>query len=138
MGAYMARQGLIPERALISPATRTRETWNGVIASLSATPAVDHDERLYDARAETILKAIRQVAAPAHTLAVVAHNPGLQDIAILLIGSGDEEGRERLAQKLPTSGLLVIDFSTDAWDQLQAGQGRLDRFVSPRLLPSAE
>lgn len=138
MGAYMARHGLVPDRALVSPAQRTRETWTLVIDALSATPAVTYDERLYDAKPETILQVIREASTQAHTLCLVAHNPGLQQFALLLIGAGDSEARERLAQKLPTCGLLVIDFAVDAWDKLRPGMGRLDRFVSPRLLQSAE
>lgn len=137
MGAYMAAHGLVPDRVAVSPAKRTRETWTLVTAALSATPAVNHDERLYDAKTETILKVLRDTPVQAHSFCVVAHNPGLQELALLLIGSGDNEARERLTQKLPTCGLLVIDFSTDSWDKLQAGQGRLDRFVSPRLLQTA-
>lgn len=138
MGAYMAGHGLVPERGLVSPAQRTRETWSLVTAALSATPTVKYDERLYEAKTETILKAVRETPAPTHTLCVVGHNPGLQQFALLLIGSGDNDARERITEKLPTCGLLVIDFSIDAWDKLQAGHGRLDRFVSPRLLQSPD
>lgn len=138
MGAYMARHGLLPDRALVSPAQRTRETWTLITAALSATPTVKYDERLYEAKAETILRVIQEMPPPTHTLCVVAHNPGLQQFALLLIGAGDTEARERLAQKLPTCGLLVVDFSIDAWDKVAAGQGRLDRFVSPRMLQPAE
>jgi len=138
MGAYMARHGLLPERALVSPAERTRETWTLITAALSATPAVEYDERLYDAKAEMILQVIRAAPTQTHTLCVVAHNPGLQQFALLLVGAGDSEARERIAQKLPTCGLLVIDFSIDAWDKVAASQGRLDRFVSPRMLQPEE
>jgi phosphohistidine phosphatase len=138
IGAYMAQQGLVPDRVLVSPAQRTRETWTLITAALSATPTAKYDERLYDAKAETIVQVIREAPQPTHTMCVVAHNPGLQQFALLLIGAGDSEARERIAQKLPTCGLLVIDFAIDVWDRLQAGQGRLDRFVSPRMLHSAE
>jgi phosphohistidine phosphatase len=138
MGGYMARHGLVPDCALVSPAQRTRTTWTLVTAALSATPAVKYDERLYEAKPEPILRVIRDTPALTHMLCVVAHNPGLQQSASLMIGAGDSDARERLAQKLPTCGLLVIDFSIGAWDKLQAGQGRLDRFVSPRMLQSAE
>jgi phosphohistidine phosphatase len=70
-------------------------------------------------------------------LCVVAHNPGVQQVALLLAGSGDEEARALIEEKLPTSGLVVIDVAVDAWSELQAGRGRLDRFVTPRLLRSS-
>ena len=51
------------------------------------------------------------------TLLVVGHNPGLHDLAVQLIASGDVEARERVTEKLPTSGLVVIDFPFDDWSQ---------------------
>jgi len=137
IGAHMARHGLVPDRALISPAARTRETWTVISAALSASPAAKFEERLFNAAPETILQAIREAPADAHMLCVVAHNPGLQQLALLLAGSGDDEARSLIAEKLPTCGLVVIDAGIDAWSELQPGRGRLDRFVTPRLLRTA-
>ena len=61
---------------------------------------------------------IKDAPAAAHTLLVVGHNPGLHELALLLIASGDVEARERLREKLPTSGLVVIDFAFDEWGKL--------------------
>jgi len=38
---------------------------------------------------------------------------------------------------LPTSGLVVIDLPFDDWSALHAQAGRLERFVSPRLIAAA-
>ncbi len=54
-----------------------------------------------------------------------------------LIASGDVEARERVTEKLPTSGLVVIDLAFDDWSRLHAHAGRLERFVSPRLIAAA-
>jgi len=72
-----------------------------------------------------------------HTLLVVGHNPGLQDLATMLIASGDVEARQRLKEKFPTSGLVVIDFALDDWSRVHAHAGRLDHFISPRSLAAA-
>jgi phosphohistidine phosphatase len=76
-------------------------------------------------------------ARNAHSLLVIGHNPGLQDIAVQLIATGDVEARERVTEKLPTSGLVVIDFSIDDWSRLHPRSGRLEHFVTPRLLAAA-
>ena len=70
----------------------------------------------------------------ARALLVVGHNPGLHDLAVQLIASGDVEARERINEKLPTSGLVVIEFPYDDWSRLHRSSGRLERFVSPRLI----
>jgi len=44
------------------------------------------------------------------------------------------DARERIAEGLPTSGLVVIDLPFDDWSRLHPHAGRLERFVSPRLI----
>jgi phosphohistidine phosphatase len=73
----------------------------------------------------------------AHSLLVVGHNPGLHDIAVQLVASGDVDARERVAEKLPTSGLVVIDLAFDDWSRLHRHAGRLERFVTPKLIAAA-
>jgi phosphohistidine phosphatase len=68
---------------------------------------------------------------------VIGHNPGLHDVARLLIASGDVAARERLNEGLPTAGLLVIDFAGADWQKLHPRSGRLERFITPRLLRAA-
>ena len=41
---------------------------------------------------------------------------------------------EQLAEKLPTSGLVALDFAIDAWSELHPHSGRLERFVTPKSL----
>jgi phosphohistidine phosphatase len=89
---------------------------------------------LYDATQHTIFAVIKDVPASVHTLLVVGHNPGLHELARLLIASGDIEMREQLLEKLPTSGLVIIDFAVDDWDRLHPHSGRLERFVTPQSL----
>jgi phosphohistidine phosphatase len=137
IGAYMARHDFLPSLVLVSPAQRTRETWAGVAPELGAPPRVIFDERLYESGPDSILSVIRETPAAAQTVLVVGHNPGLHDTARLLIASGDVELRERLNEALPTSGLVVIDFAGRDWRKLHPRSGRLEVFVTPRLLASA-
>jgi phosphohistidine phosphatase len=93
-------------------------------------------ERLYDATPHAILGVVREAPAATHALLVVGHNPGLHELALMLIASGDIEARERLREKLPTSGLVIIDFAFDDWGKLHPQSGRLERFVTPKSLGS--
>ena len=138
MGAYIARHGLVPDGAVVSPVRRTRETWDHVSAELPAAPAPRYEQRLYNAGSDAILAAIRNADGDARTLMVIGHNPGLHELARTLIASGDVEWRERLNEGLPTAGLVVIDFAADDWRKLHAHGGRLERFVTPRLLAAAD
>jgi phosphohistidine phosphatase len=137
IGGYMAGHGLIPDRVLISPAVRAQETWKHAAGAFKPAPGALSAERLYDATPHTILAVIKDAPAGAHTLLIVGHNPGLHDLAVMLVASGDIDARERLREKLPTSGLVIIDFAFDDWSKLHPQSGRLERFVSPKTLEAA-
>lgn len=134
MGAYMASHALIPDRVLVSSAVRTQETWKSASAAFKPAPGATTVDRLYDATEHTIFGLIKDVPSNAHMLMVIGHNPGLHELARLLIASGDIEAREQLMEKLPTSGLVIIDFAVDAWNRLHPHSGRLERFVTPQSL----
>ena len=134
IGAYMARHALVPDLALVSPAIRAQETW-ALVADCFAkkAPAVVKDERIYNADPNQLMALLAETEE-AKSLILVGHNPGLHDLAVQLIASGDVEARERIAEGLPTSGLVVIDLAFDDWSRLHPHAGRLERFVSPRLI----
>jgi phosphohistidine phosphatase len=136
IGSFMTHHGLVPDLALVSPAVRAQETWALVAACFAKPPRQMTDNRIYNANPEGLIAVIGQ-ARKAHALIVVGHNPGLHDLAMRLIASGDTEMREQLNEKLPTSGLVVIDLPLDDWSLLHSHTGRLERFVSPRLIATA-
>jgi phosphohistidine phosphatase len=136
-GAYMAGHSLVPDRVVISPARRSQETWKCAVGAFRSEPAALPVERLYDATPHAIFAIIKDTPPSAHSLLVVGHNPGLHELAQMLIASGDIEARELLREKLPTSGLVIIDFAIDDWSRLHPQSGRLERFVSPNSLDAA-
>ncbi|MFD0938211.1 SixA phosphatase family protein, partial [Methylobacterium trifolii] len=70
--------------------------------------------------------------AGAGCVILVGHNPGLQDLALRLVGSGPRDARARLSAQFPTAALAVIDFDTPDWAGIGHGGGRLERFVTPK------
>jgi len=137
IGAYMASHGLVPDRVATSPSARTQETWKCAAAAFRPSPAATSSEHLYNATPSAILGVIKETPVSAHTLLIVGHNPGLHELALTLIASGDVEMRERLREKLPTSSLVIIDFALDAWAKLRGQSGRLERFVTPKSLTAS-
>lgn len=134
VGRYIAQHALRPDRALVSTARRTRETWDLLSPELGKILPVTFDKRFYEAPAKSILVALQETPAEVHTLLVIGHNPGMQELASLLMASGDIAARQNLLEKFPTAALAVIDFAIDRWSDLKAHAGRLDRFVTPRAL----
>lgn len=136
VGAYMARHRLVPDVALVSSATRARDTWTLVAACFEKQPKTIEEERIYNASADKLFALIAETRG-ARSLLVVGHNPGIHDLAIQLIAAGEPQARQGATEKLPTSGLVVIDLAFDDWARLHAHSGRLERFVTPRLIAAA-
>ena len=134
VGAYMARHALVPDLVVASTATRVRETLDLVCAAFERAPKVTYDARVYEAEAGALLDVLKQTPRGTQSLLLVGHNPGLAELAVLLIASGKTDARARLAAKFPTAALAVIDFTIDDWSKLRLRSGRLERFVVPRGL----
>jgi phosphohistidine phosphatase len=137
VGAYLLRHKFVPDRALVSTSARTRETWTLVAAAFSKAPKAEFDGRIYEASPEAILNSIRETGIAGKTLIVVGHNPGMQQLAAMLIASGDVDARQRLLEDYPTSALALISFASESWDNLHPMGGRLEHFVTPDTLQPA-
>ena len=132
MGVYLAREGLHPDLALVSPARRTRETWEAAAAALGAVP-MQIVETIYEAPPAALLAAVRAAPDTAETLILVGHNPGTEALAETLAADGAPAARTRLAQGFPTAALAVITFDVAHWSEIDRN-GRLERFVRPKDL----
>ena len=87
-------------------------------------------DRVYRNTVEDLLEIVRETPAEVTTLAIVGHNPGIQDLAIALDdGRGDDAGRRELTTKYRTSGVAVFDVS-DSWAGVRSGT--LTSFAAPR------
>ena len=134
MGAYLAAEHLIPDRVLVSPALRARETWELVAPHLPADVAVASEPRIYEAPVDRLLEVVREAPDSARSLMLVGHNPGFEELAARLVGYGDRYAFARLTRKYPTAGLAVIDFDAEHWAGIAPRSGRLDRFITPKSL----
>lgn len=130
VGAYLARHGFVPDRIVVSPAARTRETWDLVAAALPKPPKAKFEERIYDASPEALLAIARETKPEVQTLFMIGHNPGFHELAVTLVATGDIEARQRLNEGMPTCGLAIVEFALDRWDRLHPQSGRLSHFLT--------
>lgn len=136
MGAYMARNGLIPQRVLCSHARRAVETWELVAERLKADPVVEIREDLYHAHPESLLTLLQALTDSEDTVLMVGHNPTFEDLARDLTGGGDPEAIQELRRKYPTGALATLDFRVPSWDEVRVGEGYLRDFMRPKALKS--
>lgn len=137
MRTAMQGLGLAPDVVLVSTSRRTVQTLEA-LEPWADTPLVDRLDSLYLASAPAMLKVIQEVGATARSVLIVGHNPGVHDLAMLLVGaqaaSFDNPDIRRLAEGFP-SGALAEFTITVPWQSLDEGGGRLTRFLCPRDLP---
>jgi phosphohistidine phosphatase len=142
LGSWMAAHPPFPDAVKVSPATRSVQTWDIVWEKIKAAappPAVGHVAALYGADPVALLHVVHAAAAgDPQRLLLVGHNPGMHEAALMLTGSGNSGARAALADNLPTSGLVVLDFDIDDWRDVAFRGGRLELFVSPKLLQAGQ
>lgn len=78
-GRVLARAGIAPDVVLVSPAVRTRQTWEAASAAWPQPPPSREAPGLYNETPAQLLR-LAEAAGEAAVL-LVAHNPGLQALA---------------------------------------------------------
>jgi phosphohistidine phosphatase len=140
MARYMRKNGFVPGLMLISTSARTRQTAQLVLHEMQVK--TDYREALYLAEAGKILGMVQGVAQSAaqstDSVMVVAHNPGLEDLASILarepVRRKERQRRDVLEEKFPTAALAVLDFDVQKWREIGPGEGKLVDFVRPKDL----
>lgn len=135
MGGYIADEGLIPDRVLVSPARRTAETWELASHDWRRQPWHGFEEGIYEATPSELLDVVRHRGEGGSSLMLVGHNPGMEEFARELLLP---EEAVRLPVKYPTAGLAVIDLPAARWADVAPKSGTLERFVTPKQLGGEE
>jgi phosphohistidine phosphatase len=114
MGRVLAARGLKPDLALVSDSVRTRETWDRLAPAFPAARAA-FSHGLYNATPEEVLEEIEAASDTADTMIVVAHNPGLHELAVNLLidGGAAPSDVERMSMKFPTSTAAAFLIDTE-------------------------
>ena len=131
MGRWLVTHGLIPKRALVSPATRARQTFEELSRPWPARPAATILPELYVFHdAAPIIAAIREHGEAADPLLVIGHNPALHELARRLAGGAID--------RFPTCAAAVFHVETDVWRAFPDAPVRLARFMRPKALPNGD
>jgi phosphohistidine phosphatase len=123
-GAECRRRGLIPDLAVVSPALRTRQTWDEFARGLGSTPPVDLDERIYANTVDGLLELAWETPDKAGTLLIVGHNPSVETFAAVLDDDSERRATTVLVDGYPT-GVLSIFEVVGPWAHLTPGMARL-------------
>jgi len=131
MEDHLREEGVRPDLVLCSTAVRARQTLELVRPALAGAQ-VEIEPALYAASADAILDRLRALDELVGSVMVVAHNPGLQDVAVHLAGGGPR--LDDLVGKYPTCALATLLFPNDSWSSIDQGHGELAGYTIPREL----
>lgn len=126
MGRALAARGVRPDLALVSPAARTRQTWD-LLHDAFGDVQIRDDEALFNGGAETLRRHVEAVEDEAGCLMVVAHNPGIHLLAVeyLIEGAASPSVLDRMSGGFPPGAAAI--FGVDA-----AGRRMLEDWLQPR------
>ena len=134
MGRYMRAEGLEFDHVAASPAARVVETLAHLGAGYGGDLAPAWDQRLYLASAGSLLDIVHELPDAADAVLLTGHNPGLEELVLLLIPEDGAKLRGDVEAKFPTASLAVIRFDADHWADVRPASGTLVRFTRPRDL----
>jgi phosphohistidine phosphatase len=128
----MGRKRIRPALVLCSPSLRTRQTLKAIEPSLGKGCPLELVAELYAASDQELLERVRALPDSADSVMLIGHNPGLQQLALLLASRGVD--LPKLEQKFPTAALATLVVGSDSWATLRPGDAELVDYVVPRQL----
>lgn len=131
MATHFRDAGVEPALVLCSSARRARGTLKRIRAGLPKDTEVRIEDRLYGASDQDLLARLREIRAEVPSVMLVGHNPGLEDLAILLAAP---ESHTRLEEKFPTGAMATLAIPGARWTALEGGTAELVDFVVPKGL----
>jgi phosphohistidine phosphatase len=132
IGAWLYREGAVPDLVISSPAERARQTAVKVCKSMDYKKKhIRWEKQLYGADLSRLLRVLASCPPTAQTILLVGHNPGLEHLVHHLAGDELEDPVD--GKLLPTATLARLEMPDD-WTTLDPGCAQLTNLTRPRNL----
>ncbi len=109
----LSAKGVLPDLIITSPAARASHT--ALIISRVLKRNTDNtkiESLLYHCSADVFLEVIYSLPEDINSVMIVAHNPGVTDLAFELTKGG--------TSFLPTTGVAIIRYNVDTWQNIHS------------------
>ncbi len=139
MANILRSRDLLPDILIHSGALRTKQTAEIFAAEWPRRVDLQEELGIYDATQAMLFERARALADEYASVGLVGHNPGIGELAVSLAGSGAPPDLRRMIVKYPTCAVSVLDFSVEAWDNVERKTAELSLFITPaELEPGAD
>ncbi|TRX70910.1 histidine phosphatase family protein [Carboxylicivirga sp. M1479] len=124
----MKSKRIKPNLLITSKACRAEQTTERFANNLGIEPSnIVHEQFLYDGYTTSqLIDYLAQYDDHHETIMIIGHNP---EIAMMAINFTDSDYLH-----FPTTGTISISFNTDKWSEINAREGKIEWFVSPKML----
>ena len=106
VGEWLRKRAIMPDLIVSSDAVRARSTAQAAAAALGYARDIVTHPSLYHAKPADVFDVLHEVAGDAHTVLIVGHNPGLEELIHQI--TGEHHG-------MVTTALVVLDVQVDRW-----------------------
>jgi len=127
MASILKKRGVMPDCILSSPALRAKNTAKFMAKGIGFTKPILYNKNLYEATKEEIHSAIVSMDDSCEVLFLVAHNPGLNDLATHYV-----DFRENIV----TCGIVEIAFDCESWKDIGQKVAKMLSFDFPKKYTS--
>ena len=126
MGRVLMDKGLRPDLALVSTATRTRQTWE-LLQDAFGDVEVRLEPKLYNASADVLRTFVEAAEDEGGCILVLAHNPGVHILAheYLVESAASPSVLDKMSAGFPTAAAAVFEVDV-------AGRCGYDGYLTPK------
>lgn len=122
--------GVRPQLTLCSAARRTMQTAK-ILIDKGVISEIHYDDALYLATAGELLHAVQSLDDEVQTALIVAHNPGIHQLVLSLVGRGVPAFRHSIALDYPPSATSVLSLELSHWADISPHSAQLDALHLP-------
>lgn len=116
-GRWLAEHVGALDLAVVSSATRTRQTWEAATEGGAQAASVDLSDEVYDAGLDELLALLTHLPDEARTVLVLGHAPGIPALANTIASEdGPRDMAEALDRGFPTTTLCRFEVEGDWLD----------------------
>ncbi len=116
--------------AICSSANRTRMTLDTIQSANAVVQKIIHSDDIYNGSTDDLLTAIHGCDKE-ETLLIIAHNPGIHQLANILANEDGGKDRELLCCNYSPATLSVLECPIENWNELKPAKNKLVNLIIP-------
>ena len=118
-------RNILPDLVISSCSIRTQETADGLADKLEFEGPRYYLKELYLTQPKRLKETLMMQEKHFDSIFVVGHNPQVTEFAKMVTDGGS-------ISKIPSLGVVAINFDIEEWSELAEAQGEIDFFIYPK------